>query len=526
MAAIITDNLRIARAKNFVSTASSFNYYSFIGLPNPTEYSSSWNDSPLAPKDSFEQEWSYWDTMIALKKIHANDIRQSIRKIRWESGIIYDMYRHDITRDNVSKPSGATSLYSSNYYVVNSNYQVYICLYNGTSPDNQSGRPSQFEPTFTDLEPRTAGSGSDGYIWKYLYTLNASDVVKFDSINFIPVPLNWGSDNQTSLIKNNAQNNGQIKICVIKNRGNYANVQGVRNRTFSNIPIKGDGTGALVSISFNDNAEVENVFVTNGGSNYTYGRIDLLAGGLPTPATEPVFDVIIPPKGGHGFDIYNELGAYYVSAYTRIENDVENPDFITGNEIARVGIVENPQKFNSTDILTEDKVSAVSAIKLVGISNPSDYQIASFNPDSFITQTVGTGVTAIGRVVSYDKNTGVLKYWQDKTLVGFATTGGQASANYGYNLEKFTASPLTGGNLTISGGSINLNIDVGFGSTISPGITTVINNRTYKLGQSFINGVSNPEVKRYSGNIIYVDNRPAITRSQNQKEDIKVILQF
>jgi len=38
--------------------------------------------------------------------------------------------------------------------------------------------------------------------------------------------------------------------------------------------------------------------------------------------------------------------------------------------------------------------------------------------------------------------------------------------------------------------------------------------------------VANPEVRKYSGNIIYVDNRPAITRSTNQKEDIKVILQF
>ena len=36
----------------------------------------------------------------------------------------------------------------------------------------------------------------------------------------------------------------------------------------------------------------------------------------------------------------------------------------------------------------------------------------------------------------------------------------------------------------------------------------------------------NPEVRKYSGNIIYVDNRPSITRSTNQKEDIKVILQF
>ena len=53
-----------------------------------------------------------------------------------------------------------------------------------------------------------------------------------------------------------------------------------------------------------------------------------------------------------------------------------------------------------------------------------------------------------------------------------------------------------------------------------------INNRTYYLGQSFTDGLSNPEVKKYSGNIIYLDNRPAIKRSSNQKEDIKVILQF
>jgi len=66
-----------------------------------------------------------------------------------------------------------------------------------------------------------------------------------------------------------------------------------------------------------------------------------------------------------------------------------------------------------------------------------------------------------------------------------------------------------------------LQIDNGF-----TGISTVINNITYYLGQTFTDGVSNPEVKKHSGNIIYVDNRPSITRSSNQKEDIKVILQF
>ena len=66
-----------------------------------------------------------------------------------------------------------------------------------------------------------------------------------------------------------------------------------------------------------------------------------------------------------------------------------------------------------------------------------------------------------------------------------------------------------------------LEIDTGF-----TGLSTVINNRTYYLGQSFTEGIANPEVKKYSGNIIFVDNRPAITRSTNQKEDIKIVLQF
>ena len=37
------------------------------------------------------------------------------------------------------------------------------------------------EPTFTDLEPRSAGSSGDGYVWKYLYTIKPTEVVKFES---------------------------------------------------------------------------------------------------------------------------------------------------------------------------------------------------------------------------------------------------------------------------------------------------------------------------------------------------------
>ena len=131
MSAIITDQLRILNAKNFVSTATSStnSYYAFVGLPNATDYSSTWDVTPPAPKDNFDNEDDYWDTMIALKKIGEDDIKQVVRKVQWTTGTTYDMYRHDISRTNPSKPSGAVSLYSANYYVVNSDYQVYICYH-------------------------------------------------------------------------------------------------------------------------------------------------------------------------------------------------------------------------------------------------------------------------------------------------------------------------------------------------------------------------------------------------------------
>lgn len=528
MAAIITDQLRILNAKNFVSDVESSDnsYYSFVGLTNPSDYQSDWDLSPPAPKDSFDQENDYWDTMVALKKIKPDDVRQMIRKVMWASGTTYDMYRHDITRTNTSKPSGATNLYSANYYVVNSDYRVYICLHNGVSPENPEGRPSLDEPTFTDLEPRAAGTSGDGYIWKYLYTIKPGDIVKFDSTNFMPVPKNWGSSGTESfIIKSNASSGGQLKIATITNRGAAL---GLANRTYTNVPIRGDGTGAEATIVVGNDSTVESIVISKGGSNYTYGTVDFAAGGVPSGTVPPAFNVIIPPKGGHGYDIYRELGAYNVLVYSRIENDTENPDFILGNQISRIGIVKNPlEGASSTELLSQDKASSLYALKLTGIANPDDYISARFNADSYVTQTIGAGSTAVGRVVSYDSTTGVLKIWQDRSLVGFNTDGSpKTSPQYGFSLNRFTATPGSGGSVTINGGSINLNIDTTFGTEETPSNTVTLNNRTYQLGQFFVKGVAQPEVKKYSGEIVYVDNRPAITRSQNQKEDIKVILQF
>ena len=516
MAAIITDQIRILNAKNFVAgvSTSTNSYYTFVGLPNPTEIQSDWDSDPPAPVDNFKSENEYWDTIIALKKITDSDVKQVVRKNTWASGTTYDYYRSDYSITNKPKHAQGASLYSANYFVVNSDYRVYICLQNGTDPENLEGKPSLDEPTFTDLEPKAAGTSGDGYIWKYLYTIKPAELIKFDSTEYMPVPKDWSSSTDNASVRDNAVDGG-LKVVVIQNRGVGL---GTANRTYTRVPIKGDGSGAECTVVVNADQKIGSVTISNEGSNYTYGTVDLVAGGLPAPDTWPQLDVIIPPQGGHGSNIYRELGATNVLLYSRIENDTENPDFVTSNQIARIGVICNPKAYGSTSILSLDKASATYAVRLTG----TGYSSVTFTDDSIVTQTTGTGVTAIGKVINYDQTTGVLKYWQDRTMAGFTTVGiATTSPIYGYKMNRFTADIASGGSVTVVGGSSNLSISTNFS-----GVSTSINNKTYYLGQTFTNGISNPEVKPYSGNMIYVDNRPAITRSSNQKEDIKVILQF
>tara|TARA_R110002020_G_scaffold54452_11_gene151862 strand:- start:15462 stop:17018 length:1557 start_codon:yes stop_codon:yes gene_type:complete len=518
MAAIITDQLRILSAKNFVSgvQTSTNSYYGFIGLPNATAYQSTWDSDPPSPLDSLDQTNQVWDTMLSVKKINSSDATQVVNKNVWASGTTYDMWRNDITIDNLSQPSGSSNIYSANYYVMNSDYRVYICLFNSATPENAfRGGPSLDEPTFTDLEPRAAGSSGDGYIWKYLYTIKPSQAIKFDSTNYIPVPSNWSTSSDNASVRQNASASGQIKIVSIKERGVGLGTA----QSYSNVPINGDGNGATATVVVNSDSKIDSVTISNGGSNYTFGTLDLVAGGLPVGTTNPIFNVIVPPPGGHGSDIYRELGAFNVLLYARFENDSENPDFVTGNQFARIGLIENPKKYETDSIFTDDKGSAVYALRLTG----TGYSSANFTADSLVTQTVGLGSTAVGRVVSYNQTTGVLKYWQDRSNSGFNTDGTQnASPTYGFTAERFSADIITGGSYNIIPSSGNtLSIETSF-----TGISTTINNRDFNLGQNFSRGISNPELEKYSGNIIHVDNRPSITRSASQKEDVKIILQF
>ena len=187
----------------------------------------------------------------------------------------------------------------------------------------------------TSLEPRASSSG-DGYVWKYLYTLTPSDILRFDSTNFIPVPEDWISGTDNAAVRDNSSTSGQLKVVTISDRGaGYGTAT-----TYNNVNILGDGQGATASVTVNADGKIQSVDISKGGSGYSFGTLDLDGAGITNSAssTDAVTSIVIPPSGGHGANIYEELGTRKVMIYSRLENDSANPDFITGNEFARIGV--------------------------------------------------------------------------------------------------------------------------------------------------------------------------------------------
>ena len=516
MAAIVTDQFRILNASNFVDnvTDSNNSYYVFVGLSNPTTSgfgrATDFNTDTPSPTDNVNYMNFVGDNMSFGKKVTSDNVRRLVRKISWSRGTKYEMYRHDYSLTNRSPITGSTRLYDANYYVMNTDFKVYICIDNGSSGISTTGNASLDEPTFTDLEPSKAGTSGDGYLWKYLFTVSPSDIIKFDSTDFISVSNSWSSstDSQIAAVRDNGDsdvNNNQIKKVYIDNQG-----VGYANGTGQEVNILGDGTGGKVVVDV-VNGKVTNAVVSAGGKGYTYGMVDLGAIGNTSASTKASLIPIIPPSKGHGSDIYKELGSDRVLVFARFDTSTTN-DFPVNTSFSQIGILKNPTSIGSTSTFTDPTFSSVGALKFTTTTGTPTI-------GNSVTQVV-TGGTAKGFVAAYDVDTKVLKFVQDRSNVlnqtSFDTTDYVGVSTF----AKVHAFESNTNQVNSSG--FNGSIDTGFtGVSTNPTGTKLIS-----LDTQFTQGVSNPEINKKSGDIVYLDNRPLITRNARQKEDVKIILEF
>ena len=531
MPAIVTDQFRILNANNFVESVENTNnsYYVFLGLANPTGAptlagygrTSDWDSATPAPIDSFAYRSHAGDTMMFGKKISSANIRRIIRRVDWTAGSRYEFYRHDINPNNQTPLTSANRLYDANYYVLNSDFKVYVCIDNGSTGADPKGNISQDEPTFTDLEPTKAGNSGDGYVWKYLFTVSPSDIIKFDSTEYITVPNNWSTstDSQIRAVRENGNsdvNLNQIKHVYIENAGTgYANGLG------QEVDIIGDGTGAKARVDV-VNGKITDVVVSAGGKGYSYGLVDLgTLNSNVSSAGRAKLIPIIPPGLGHGSDVYTELGTDKVIIYARFDDSTK--DFPVDTSFAQVGIVKNPTKIDTSTVYTDTTFSSLQAFKFSTISNTTSPQVGE-EISQVLTVSPNAGKVATGFVASYDKETKVMKYFTDRSLYFNKSTydhtdyTGISTSGRAYPFESSnTANNVKGKTSNFSG-----SIDTSFSkSTDNP-----TGNKLINLGVNFNAGLSQSEINKGSGEIIYLDNRPEIVRNSRQKEDIKIILEF
>lgn len=525
MSAIVTDQFRILNASNFIDSVndSSNSYYVFVGLSNPSPSSvgfgrnTNWNTTPPNPTDNIDYLNHYESTVLFGKKITSANIRRVIRKISWTSGQQYEMYRPDYSVVNPAPISGAMRLYDANYYVINSDYRIYICIDNGSSGIKTTGNASQVEPTFTDLEPSEL---SDGYVWKYLYTVSPSDIIKFDSTEYITLPNDWevSSDAQIAAVRENGNsdlNENQIKKVYINNQG-----LGYTLSNGQSCNLVGDGSGGAISVEVDANGKITDVTVTSGGKDYTYALVDLGTSSTNIPNVYAELIPIIPPSKGHGFDLYKELGADKILIYARFDDSTK--DFPVDSKFAQVGILKNPNIYDSTGlstaIYTQNEFSAVYSMRFSSVTGGTPAV------GDKIQQIQTSGKKALGYVISYDSETQVLKYSRDRSLY-YNGGGGTTHTDFIGVSTFFTSS---GSLVDFTNGVQVSKVGGGWNATIGSfsGITTTISNKIINLGVEFTNGFATPEINNKSGDIIYIDNRPTVSRNSRQKEDVKIILEF
>lgn len=477
MAAIITNKFRIHNAQSFregFSEVADTKMYLGIGRPQ------NWADenSPDTPYDTVASEYYNWDDMLALKRVQSTDVSLAVVRRNWTTGKYYDIYRHDYDgiTTGVNIDSGATttpaSLFDSNFYVITDEYNVYKCIKNTS---NGTVIPSTVKPTGT-------GTGiintSDGYEWKYMYTVAPADVLKFVSTDFIPVktlgsnPGNTDSYYAQWLVEDAAIDGGIDRIVVTDFGSNY-------NRPASEIlvTIIGDGAGATANVVVADN-QVKEIVMTNRGAGYTWARVVIADPDQGSGVAEAT--AIISPKGGHGKDATEELGGFYVMMNVRLEYDDGAGDFPVDNDYRRIMLVRDPLNFG--------------------------------------TNTVASNVTLISnRTISYSAVSGTFALDEEFKGLTSGARGRIVSLNTG-------ATPKTLRYVQTKEDGTTLNpVDATTGRLFQNG-ETIVGSTTGAQGT--ITGITNPDVQADSGDIIYVENRRPINRAGDQIEDIKIIVEM
>ena len=303
---------------------------------------------------------------------------------------------------------------------------------------------------------------ADGYRWKYLYTIPAGLKEKFFDSQWMPVI--------NDEIVNDAAIDGRIDIIKIIN-GGTGYVSGANSVSANIISIVGDGTGANVTANVL-NGVIVGLSVLDGGSGYTSATVEATGTG-----TNANLVAVISPKGGHGSNTVTEIGATHLMISVELEGDVSG-NFPTEND---------QENF---------KYRQISLLK-----NIRDVDGAVADNSSYIATYVVTTSTTLGLGRFY---------LNDEVYQGSSYAAATFKGTIAFWDE--TSNQIWINNTS---GTISENAELKSYS--------VVGNPTISVS---VFDIAEPEIQKFSGDILYVRNNAAIERDDDQTEQIRIIVSF
>jgi len=259
--------------------------------------------------------------------------------------------------NNVSyKVADTFPYYAKKFYVRNTSDQVFKCLF------NNYGAQSTDMPKISiggQLPESSYIEASDGYKWKYLYTIDATNKRKFLSDSWMPVLKNQNVIDYATA--------GTIDVVNIVSPGSAYN-SGVASANAKILTVTGDGVGASFSAKVNSAGSIYDINVLDGGSGYTTATIT--ANGTGSGAN---VIPVIGPANGHGYDPIYELGASTLYLHVDLAGD-ENGTIPTSSS-------GDPDGFDYHQIILLRDPLLTSGVPASAINYSTTYEI----------QTIGTG---------------------------------------------------------------------------------------------------------------------------------------
>jgi hypothetical protein len=434
---------------------------SYCFLSSVTPWSG--NTVPVPTQDQYSLKQIFKNIFVA-KQITTDSISPVIQRIDWTANTVYQYYNDTVDMFALDQ----NGFLINSFYVKNRYDQVFKCLWNGANTASANGVVSTNEPYFQPGQYNTDNIffGTDGYKWKYMYTIDAGAKIKFMDTNWIPVPIGTNIPNTETVL-----GFGDIEVINVTNGGSGYDP----TNSAITITVTGDGTGATAQVGTVTGGVIQDITVLNPGYGYTYSNVSITsAAGSGAVTISPS-----SPIGGHGYNPISELGCFNVMltcqfAGNEAVNGIAMVPTTDGNgspiEYYQMGILINP-----TSISSYPAPAANSIYKTT-----TDIVVAASTDTGFVSgETIYQGATLSSSTFT-------------ATVVNF-----DLANNVGH-LINTTGTPITN--------------QVLHGNTSGSARTLL----TYNT----------PDFNIGSGYIAYIENLTGIQRSPDGIEQFKVVLSY